>query len=458
MREPRVLDITKEQDVRYAIPLWLRDEQIKRALEKVKGRIQPHYERRPEPIAVVGFGPSLNDTWEKIRDFQFIISCSGSHKFLLERGLVPNWHVEVDPREHKVPLLGPPDPRVTYLPSSTCHPKYFEHLEQGLGKELFDKNVLLWHVFDATEDGARLLPHGEWAITGGCDVGLRAMTIAGFLGFRDLHVFGIDGCARGSTKHAAAHPNAPKKFDTVEYNGVTYETTAGMLQSARQVWHELDQMPSVHATFYGEGLVQEMAKDYKPKSTKVPKNFANVVGFAKPELISSEYRELNARLHRDNLAYGVGGEKHAPTVLKLVASLGTRSVLDYGCGKGLLAKNMPFPIWEYDPAVPGKEESPRPADLVICTDVLEHIEPDKLNYVLDDLRRVTRTLGYFVIHTKAAMKTLPDGRNTHLIQRGKRWWKARLAKFFMVGKILEVKGGAELHVVVVPKIKTKVAA
>ncbi len=447
-QEPRVLDPTADQDVKYCVPLWVRDLQIAESIKRVPGRIQPHPTKRAEPVAVVGFGPSLNDTWEKIREFKYVISCSGSHKFLVQRGIIPTWHVEVDPRAHKVALIGPPQRETTYLISSTCHRAVFDHLD-GF-------NVLLWHVFDSSAEGARVLPAGEWAITGGCDVGLRAMTIAGFLGFRDLHVFGIDGCARDNMKHAAAHPNAISKYDTCVYDGVTYHTTAGLLQSARQVWHELDQMPGVRATFYGEGLVQHMARAYQPKEKLTPKGFSNIVAFAKPELISAPYRELNARLHRDNLAYGVGGAKHAPTVLKLADSLKTRSVLDYGCGKGYLQKELPFPIWEYDPAIPEKSESPRPADLVVCTDVLEHVEPDRLHYVLDDLRRCVLQVGYFVIALRPATKTLADGRNTHLIVKPRKWWVAQLKRFFVVGKAIEANG--LLFVIVGRKFKTKQVA
>lgn len=208
-------------------------------------------------------------------------------------------------------------------------------------------------------------------------------------------------------------------------------------------FHELDQMPDVKATFYGEGLVQAMAKDYVPKPVAKTKA---LIGFNKPPLISPELLELNKRLHRENLAYGVGGGKEAPTILKLAEQLKTKSILDYGCGKGYLAKAIPFPIWEYDPAIPGKEEAPRPADLVVCADVLEHIEPDKIDVVLDDLRRCIRQVGYFVIHTGAAQKTYADGRNTHLIQETKSWWQQKLDKYFEVGKIFEV--GPELHVIV----------
>lgn len=439
-----MLDVTQKQKVSYCIPIWLRDEQIKLAIQRVKGRIEGVTEKREEPCAVVGFGPSLNETWEKVKDFKYIFSCSGSHKFLLERGIVPTWHVEVDPREHKVALIGTPHKDVTYLIASTCHPKVLDHLE--------GYNVKLWHVFDTEAEGIRTLPHGEWALTGGCDVGLRAMTIARFFGFTDLHLFGIDGSSPIQEKrHADTHPKA-FKLEAVEQNGRTFYSSAGMLAAAQGIWHELNQMPDVKPTFYGDGLIQEMAKSYQPK----PIEQGPAIGFRKPELISAEYRELNYRLHRENLAYGIGGGRHADTVEKLAKSVGSQSVLDYGCGKGYLAKELNFPIWEYDPAIPGKDESPRPSDIVVCTDVLEHIEPEKIDDVLYDIKRCLKKVGYLIINTGPAHKTLPDGRNTHLLQRDKQWWTERLQRYFTVGKVFQV--GAELHVIVGPKVKKKKAA
>lgn len=229
-------------------------------------------------------------------------------------------------------------------------------------------------------------------------------------------------------------------------------TTPGMLMAAKQTLHELEQMPAVHATFYGKGLTQSLAGDYKPKATTEPDTvYANIIGFLKPELISGELRELNAELHRKNLAYGVGGGRHASVVTALAKKFNTNSVLDYGCGKSYLQKALPFPIFEYDPAIPGKDESPRPADIVICGDVLEHVEPDKIDLVLGDLVRCVKKIGYFVIHLGAARKTYPDGRNTHLIQQDKVWWSQLMSKYFAVGKVFDC--GKEIKMVVGPKTK-----
>lgn len=440
----QVLKIEDEQRVTYCVPLWLRDEQIKLAIARVPGRIQDPIapsERGPVPIAVVCFGPSLNDTWEKVRDFDYIITCSGAHPFLIERGIIPTWHVAVDPLpKNTVTLIGPPHPAVEYLIASTCHPDVFDHLE-GF-------TVKLWHVFASEAEALRTLPRGEWALTGGSSVGLRAMAIARHFGFTQQHIFGMDGSGGSSGKHAAAHPGQPKDHALVEYEGVTYQTTPAFLACAKQTFHELNQLYDVEATFYGEGLVQAMARNYKREPVVKEKA---ILGFNKPALISAEYQDLNVRLHRENLAYGVGGGRHAKTVLDLAEKLKTTSILDYGCGKSYLAKAIPFPIWEYDPAIPEKSESPRPADLVVCTDVLEHVEPDKLSLVLDDLRRCIKQVGYFTVHTGPAKKHLADGRNTHLIQKPKRWWHKTLTKFFTVGKILQA--GAELHIVVGPRRK-----
>jgi len=291
-----------------------------------------------------------------------------------------------------------------------------------------------------------VLPPGEWALTGGSGAGLRAMTLARFLGFRDLHIFGMDGSEGETGKHAAAHPSQAQKHHTVEYGGVTYKTTPAFLTCAKQTFHELDLMPDVSARFYGEGLVQAMAKDYEPKPQP------SQIAFDKPILISAAYAQLNAQLHKDNLAYGVGGGKHADTVIKLVAGLPhPASVLDYGCGKSMLAKALPFPIWEYDPAIPGKDVSPRPADLVVCTDVLEHVERGTLKFVLGDLARCVKRIGYFVVNTGPARKTLPDGRNTHLIQKRQAWWTTKLEQHFAVGKIIDK--GSKLHIIVGPKAR-----
>jgi hypothetical protein len=443
----QILDLATKHKTEYCIPTWLRDEQIRVSIKRVSGRLgQEHRASRSDPIAVVCFGPSLKATWEEVKGYKYAISGSGSHKFLLEHGITPTWHVDVDPRPHKTKLIGPPNPNVVYLPASTVNPVYWDYLEAGLGPDVFRSNVLLWHVFDNTEEGLRILPQGEWAITGGSNVGLRQIALAVFLGFSNIHVYGMDGCMDESGSHAAEHPNQPPGYHEVDVNGKRFRTTQSYLECAKQTFHELNMLPKANVTFHGEGIVQELAKDYKREEPK--DGMMAFVGYSKHVTISDEYLELQKKLHSDILAYGVGGGKYAEVVKKLCEVTKSKSVLDYGCGKGYLGKALDFPIWEFDPAIHGKTESPRPADIVICNDVLEHIEPDKIDFVLDDLRRVIRQVGYFVIHTGPASKFLADGRNAHILQHDLQWWKGKLAVYFSIGKITQA--GLLLHVVVGP--------
>jgi hypothetical protein len=129
-------------------------------------------------------------------------------------------------------------------------------------------------------------------------------------------------------------------------------------------------------------------------------------------LISEEYRRMQEELHR-NPNYGVASVQYAPMVAEVLQQVGATELLDYGAGKGRLGETlktlMPDPpqIRHYDPARPEWAVTPQPAPFVACIDVLEHIEPDLLDNVLDDLHRVTAGHGFFTVHTGPAVKMSP---------------------------------------------------
>jgi hypothetical protein len=145
------------------------------------------------------------------------------------------------------------------------------------------------------------------------------------------------------------------------------------------------------------------------------------------ELITEEYRLTQAKLH-ENPDYGVASVGYAPLVAQVANAVGATELLDYGAGKGRLGEALrkhlqrSIEIFHYEPARSEWSATPAPAQLVACIDVLEHIEPDLLDNVLDDLQRVTANTGVFTVHTGPAKRTLPDGRNAHLIQQPASWW------------------------------------
>lgn len=154
-------------------------------------------------------------------------------------------------------------------------------------------------------------------------------------------------------------------------------------------------------------------------------------------LISDTYQKLNYELHKTDPRYGAKAAKHAADIADIIRRTGARSLLDYGCGKGTLKPALQalcpsLDIREYDPCVPGKTAKPRPADIVVCLDVMEHIEPDRLDDVLAHIRSVTGFYAFMTVAVSPARKTLPDGRNAHLIVQPREWWTEQLARHFAV--------------------------
>lgn len=74
--------------------------------------------------------------------------------------------------------------------------------------------------------------------------------------------------------------------------------------------------------------------------------------------------------------------------------------------------------------------TPTQHDLVVCTDVMEHIERDCLKSVLEHLQALTTKVLFLDVSTVAAKKVLADGRNAHLIQQSGGWWLMELIQFF----------------------------
>jgi hypothetical protein len=155
--------------------------------------------------------------------------------------------------------------------------------------------------------------------------------------------------------------------------------------------------------------------------------------------ISAAYLSQQQELHK-NPHYGIASINFAPMVKQIMVQSGAKSLSDYGAGKCRLRDALyhlavkDFEYFPYDPAFP-EYGAAKPADLVCCIDVLEHIEPDFLEAVILDLKGITRRIGLFSVATGPAMKHLPDGRNAHLIQQPLDWWLPQLRSHFEITQL-----------------------
>ena len=150
--------------------------------------------------------------------------------------------------------------------------------------------------------------------------------------------------------------------------------------------------------------------------------------FSPDDLVSPEYRAELRKQHTETY-WGKGGHSWAPQVIEYARAIGASDILDYGCGRGTLKpvlKDAGFVVHEYDPGIPGKDAPPKLADLVVSTDVFEHIEPSKLDAVLTHTFRLARKAAFFVVAKQPAKKILSDGRNAHLLCQEDAWWTKRL--------------------------------
>jgi methyltransferase family protein len=173
------------------------------------------------------------------------------------------------------------------------------------------------------------------------------------------------------------------------------------------------------------------------------------------ETISPGYKALNAALHAENPNYGAHGHKMGAHVLPLIRKFGIKTVVDYGCGKGglkeWLRRYSPAEVTNYDPCIQEFSARPAPADLVVCTDVMEHVEPTYTDCVLADIQKLAVKAVFFNISIREALKVLPDGRNAHINLKPAEGWFDAVRDYFDI-VCYEVQPGHALTIVALPLV------
>lgn len=139
--------------------------------------------------------------------------------------------------------------------------------------------------------------------------------------------------------------------------------------------------------------------------------------------------------------------REAPKIKELMKKHHIRSIINFGCGKPdtyfnkkMRVKNVGVlpPMHEYlgkpyvrlyDPGVEEISQYPdMPAEMVICTDVLEHIPEPDIPWFLDELAELATKVLHVSIHLGPAMALLPNGENAHVTIRPAEWWEKKIAE------------------------------
>ena len=139
--------------------------------------------------------------------------------------------------------------------------------------------------------------------------------------------------------------------------------------------------------------------------------------------------------------------QHVSTLIQLTQRFGFHSMLDFGCGKGMLYRPvndirlsdgrsfnclqelLGLPATLYDPGyLPYASRPDTPSDLVVCTDVLEHVPAEDIPWILEELFALSRVFVFANIAGYPAKKTLPNGENAHCTVETVEWWTAQIER------------------------------
>ena len=138
---------------------------------------------------------------------------------------------------------------------------------------------------------------------------------------------------------------------------------------------------------------------------------------------------------------GMSLPPHAGIIRGIIEVLGSKTILDYGSGKGKQYEpiNVAGPdgttftdfksFWAvdsitcYDPCFPPFEKLPEKRfDGVFATDVLEHCPREDLPWIIEEIFSFAEEFVFISVACYPAKKTLPNGENAHCTIEEPKWW------------------------------------
>lgn len=210
-------------------------------------RERPKHDRR---CTLVGGGPSLEGSVGRIRGDVFALN--NTHDYLIQRDIIPDYHVVLDSRPENAAFVKNPNSKVEYLISAFCHPDVFD--------ALYGYNVTLWmadmegvgKIVKDIEKGPVVL------VGGGATVGMKAMYLAYLMGYRKFDFVGFDSCYDGDRNHAYSQPlNDGEPTIDVTAAGKTFRCAPWMAKQAQEFKNQSRKLAGLgcELTVHGYGLI-----------------------------------------------------------------------------------------------------------------------------------------------------------------------------------------------------------
>ena len=166
----------------------------------------------------------------------------------------------------------------------------------------------------------------------------------------------------------------------------------------------------------------------------------------------SAHTQQYKTLHLNDPEYGASSLCLYPEVCLIIDHLKPASILDYGCGKAALIDKISqtyknIKCHKYDPSIEGIDKIDiKKVDLVINTDVLEHIPEGIIDSVLSEISTLSQVC-FFNLHHGPAKHILPNGENAHCTIKPPDWYHHKLKNYFP--EITPLMGRSEITSVVI---------
>lgn len=240
-----------------------------------KPRVKVPQPENNVPVIMVCYGPSIHETWRgAVNEAKYlggvIVSNSGAHDFLIKKGVIPNYHVEIDPREERAQFSDEPHKDVEYLIASTCSPK--------LTEKLASYNMKLFHL-NSGQESEVIYEHEPDAVMtdGGACVSLRAMSLLYQMGHRYFSIYGFDCSFKNDMQWAGKHPGKLHKVQEAKFPAIpdrVFKTSSALLTYATQFFEHVRMLPDAKFYLHGDGLLQNWARANAIEHAKLQENAA----------------------------------------------------------------------------------------------------------------------------------------------------------------------------------------
>jgi hypothetical protein len=216
-----------------------------------------------EPVIILGGGPSVDteiDRIKKLAKSYPIIAIPRMYQWALKHGLSPDFVLGLDANPIQEESFLEPCLSTKHLIAAVARPALFDKLQNFV--------CYIWSSMDDPQIKRYQQEAGytkATVINTGGSVTVAALSVAMFLGFKELHVFGSDCMARDKEKIYATGitgQNVSQVWFEAEVDGDKFYTTHPFLSFARQSIELVEEGKAQgflkDAVFYGDSLINKL--------------------------------------------------------------------------------------------------------------------------------------------------------------------------------------------------------